>query len=175
MLKREITYTNFDNVEVTETFCFHLSKAELIELEVETPDGLEAHLTKVSQSQDGKLIIQTMKDLILKSYGIRDGNRFRKSAQIREDFECSEAYSELFMLMATDATAAAEFVVGIMPANLDQDIARMTTVAPPAVEPVVALTEPKTKIITHVDAMKLSREELMAKLTDGYVIDQAKL
>lgn len=160
MLKREITFTNFDNVEETETHCFHLSKAELIQMEVEYPDGITDHLTKVSESKDGKLIIGTMKDLILRSYGIREGNRFRKNAQIREEFESSEAFSELFMELATNAESAAAFVVGIMPVNLEADLDKIMTVAP--------IETPATiKSITRAEMIAMGTTELNTFLASG--------
>lgn len=161
MLKRTITYTNYDGHEETEELCFHLSKAELIQMEVELPEGLQEFLTKVSESKDGKLIIKTMKDLILRSYGIRDGNRFRKNAQIREEFESSEAFSELFMELATDGTSAAQFVVGIMPSNLEADLSKIVTTPLPT----------ETKVLTQFQATGLSHEDLIAKLADGYTIE----
>jgi hypothetical protein len=161
MLKRSVTYTNYDNEEVTEELCFHLSKAELIQMEVEIPEGIEAHLKKVAESSDGKLIIATMKDLILRSYGIRDGNRFRKNAAIREEFEASEAFSELFMELATKADVAAEFVVGIMPANLDADIAKITQTEETPTMP---------RSMSRVEAESLSHEELVRRLQLGFIV-----
>lgn len=169
MLKRTITYNNFDNEEVTEEICFHLSKAELIQMEVEIPEGLEEHFKMVSESQDGKLIIKTMKDLILRSYGIREGNRFRKNAQIREDFESSEAFSELFMELATNGESAANFVVGIMPANLDADIAKIT--APASAEEVAPVDSQPMPILTRAEAENLDRAALMEHVSKGGIIE----
>lgn len=170
MLKRTITYNNFDNEEVTEEICFHLSKAELIQMEVEIPEGLEEHFKMVSESQDGKLIIKTMKDLILRSYGIRDGNRFRKNAQIREDFESSEAFSELFMELATNGESAANFVVGIMPANLDADIAKITAPASVEVEELSDQVVP-IRTITRVEATNMTHGELMDHISKGGLVE----
>ncbi len=128
MLKKQITYTDLNDQTVTEEYCFHLSKAELIELELSIEGGLEAHLKKIVESENGKAIMETFKKLVLDSYGQRseDGRRFIKSDALREMFKTSEAYSELFMELATDAEAAANFVNGILPANLDKTVENLT-------------------------------------------------
>lgn len=165
MLKRNVIYTNFDGEEVTEELCFHLSKAELIQMEVEEPEGLEAKFKRVSTSNDGKLIISTMKDIILRSYGVRDGNRFRKSPQIREEFESSEAFSELFMELATNAESAAAFIVGVLPQGLDKEVANIVEKAN---EEVVKVRE-----ISQREAMDMNQAELVAALQAGATLKES--
>jgi hypothetical protein len=167
LLKKQITYTDFNGDEQTEEFCFHLSKAELIRMEMETQGegGLVEQLTKVSESNDGKLIMSTFQDLVMRSYGKRseDGKRFIKNQQLRDEFESSEAFSEFFMALATDANAAAEFVNGIMPANFEADVARLEASS----ETSVAQNTEAPAPITQAHADVLSREELTAFLQDG--------
>ena len=63
------------------------------------------------------------KEIILASYGVRseDGKRFMKSEKAKEEFESSEAFVELFMELATDEKAAADFVNGLIPQGLNKD------------------------------------------------------
>lgn len=169
MLKMPITYTNYDGVTVTEDFYFHFSKAELIEMQASSPDGLAAQLDEVANSNDPKLIIATFKKLILDAYGVKseDGRRFEKSAGLRAEFVETEAFSELFMLLCTDADAAARFVNGVVPQNLEQDLNSLNRGS--GNSPVGA---PKSdeKVMTKQDAIKMSAEELAAKLSTGWVI-----
>lgn len=122
MLKKEITYTNYDGVEVTETFYFNLNKAELFEMEASEGGGYSDKLKRISENKDVPLMMQTFKSLILKSVGIKseDGKFFRKPAGYAEDFESSEAYSVLFSELLTNAEAAAAFVSGILPLSNEQ-------------------------------------------------------
>jgi len=117
MLKKTIKYTDYDGNEREETFYFNLSKAEVAELELSVEGGLVKQIEKIVEEQDGRRIIEMFKDIILKSYGEKspDGKRFVKSKELREAFSQTEAYSELFMELATDANAAAAFVNGITP------------------------------------------------------------
>lgn len=117
MLKKQITYTNYNDVEVTEPFYFNLSEAELLEMETTTKGGLGATIQKVIDAKDIPAIIGIFKELILKAYGEKseDGKYFRKSKEISEGFAQTEAYSKLFMELATDEKAASEFINGIIP------------------------------------------------------------
>lgn len=128
MLKKKITYTDYNGAERTEDFYFNLSKAEIMEMEMNTSGGLAETIEKIVAAQDVPAIIKIFKELVLKAYGEKspDGKRFIKSDEIATAFSQTEAYSQLFMELATDADAASEFVNGIIP-----DIATKT----PAVIP----------------------------------------
>lgn len=124
MLKETITYTDYNGVERTEDFYFYLSKAELMEMEMGTTGGFAEMIQKVVNAQDAPAIIKIFKDLILKAYGEKsaDGKRFIKNDEIRDAFSQTEAYSQMFMELATDSDAAAKFVNGIMPADVSEKI-----------------------------------------------------
>ena len=77
-------------------------------------------IKRIVDAQDAPAIIKVFKDLVLKAYGEKspDGKRFIKSDEIAAAFAQTEAYSILFMELATDADAAAKFVNGIVPADI---------------------------------------------------------
>lgn len=117
MLKKTITYTDFNGVERTEDFYFNLTKAEIAEMELEIPGGMTTMIDRITKTQDMPSLIKLFKDLILRSYGKKsdDGRRFIKNTDVVDEFKDSEAYSELFMELATNADAASAFVNGIVP------------------------------------------------------------
>ena len=131
MLKKTITYTNYNGVECTEDFYFNLTKAEIMEMELSTSGGLAEMIQKIVAAQDAPAIIKIFKELVLKAYGEKspDGKRFIKSEEISKAFSQPEAYSILFMELATDADAASAFVNVIVPA-IDKQ-------ATPAIAPIV--------------------------------------
>lgn len=120
MLKKTITYTDYNNVERTEDFYFNLTKAEIMEMEMSTTGGLAETIQRIVKAQDSPAIIKIFKDLVLKAYGQKspDGRRFIKSKELTDEFSQTEAYSILFMELATDDKAAANFVNGIVPADI---------------------------------------------------------
>lgn len=117
MLKKTISYTDYDGNLRTEDFYFNLSRAEVTEMELSAEGGLSKMLEKIVASQDSKRIMEIFKDIILKAYGEKspDGKRFIKNQELREGFAQTEAYSELFMELATNADAASSFINGIVP------------------------------------------------------------
>ena len=124
MLKKSITYTDYNGVERTEDFYFNLSKAELLELEMGVSGGWTEMVKKIANTQDVPAIISTFKKLILTCYGEKspDGKRFIKSKELSDAFSQTEAYSELFMELSTDSGAAAAFVNGVVPTDVAREV-----------------------------------------------------
>ena len=125
MIKKTVTYTDYNEVERTENFYFNLSKAEVLEMEMSTAGGMAESIQKIIDAKDTPAIIRVFKDLVLKAYGVKsdDGRRFIKSEELSEEFSQTEAYSQIFMELATNADEAAKFVNGIVPADLAQKAA----------------------------------------------------
>lgn len=120
MLKKTITYTDYDGNERTEDFYFNLTKAELMEMNFNTEGGMEKTIKRIVDTKDIKQLIEIFKDIILKAYGEKsdDGKRFikiRDGHKLCEDFAQTEAYSELFMELASNDELASDFINGIIP------------------------------------------------------------
>ncbi|MDD6639624.1 MAG: hypothetical protein PUE66_01305 [Erysipelotrichaceae bacterium] len=124
MIVKNIKYTDYNGVEREEPFLFNLSKAELMEMEMGTKGGLTEMIQKIIATKDQPSIIAIFKKLVLQAYGEKsaDGRRFIKTDEngrpLSIAFSETEAYSKLFMELATDDVKAAEFVNGIIPADL---------------------------------------------------------
>lgn len=163
MLKKTITYTDFNGEETSEDFLFHLSKAELVELEMSHEGGFVASMQKVVEAEDNKTIIEEFKKIILQSYGKKslDGKRFIKNQTLRDEFESSEAYSTLFMELVTDTDAAIEFMNGIIPGDLVPQ------------EAVITQIKPVPKTMTMREVRELSDDEykqLSEKIVSGEIV-----
>ena len=120
MLVKEIKYTDYNGQERKEKHYFNLNKAELMEMEMGTTGGWANMMQTIIDAQDTPSLIKIFKELILKAYGKKgaDGVRFEKSEALSVAFSQTEAYSELFMELATNAQAASDFILGIIPAEL---------------------------------------------------------
>lgn len=125
MLKLTRTYTDYNGTERTEDLLFNLTKAEIMEMELSTEGGFAELIDRIVKAQDTPAIIKVFKELILKSYGVKsaDGKRFIKSEELSIEFSQTPAYSDLFMELATDAKAAADFINGISPVDVSDQIA----------------------------------------------------
>lgn len=123
MIKKTISFVDYNGNERKEDFYFNLNKAELVEMEVSVDGGLSEYIKKIVATRDGKAIINAFKDLIMKSVGEKslDGRRFIKSEEFAKEFSQTEAYVNLYMELATDADKGAEFVNGILPDAIDKE------------------------------------------------------
>lgn len=183
MLKREITYEDpFEGEEVTKTFYFNLTRAEITQWEFSVRGGLRAHLESIMQDPDenAKDIMGAIEDLIHRSYGKRDGSNFIKNEQIWEEFKSSEPYSQLFWELCTDAEKAAEFMNAIVPKDMapgqeQLSVDPVTDRAQLGVDPVTRanLTEvpkPEPRVLTRAEMLNMDHEELTSGLAEGRYI-----
>lgn len=164
MLKKTITYKDFNEETVSEDFFFHLTQAELIKLEVSHKDGLAASMQRMLDSDDGESIMKEFDKIILGAYGVKsmDGKRFIKNDTLRDEFQSSAAYSALFMELMTNTDAQTEFINGIIPSGLAEEVAKLKT-APalvPVPEPEQKQEPTEVRIVTREEVMKMPQEEL---------------
>lgn len=127
MLAKTFEFEDYNGNKRTETHYFNLSQAECYEMEFSASGGLTVYLNRIIAAQDMPTLSKIFKELILKSYGIKsdDGRQFRKSPEISKSFEETEAYSQLYMELATDSKAAADFINGIVPKKIAEEAAKM--------------------------------------------------
>lgn len=130
MYRKKITYTDYNGVERTEDFYFNFTKAELAEMELTTDGGFAEYITAITEANDQSQIVKIFKELVLKAYGEKspDGRRFMKSEEISNAFAQTEAYSELFMELATNADEATKFFEAITPSVAAPDKAVVSVV-----------------------------------------------
>lgn len=117
MLKKTVTYTDYNGVERTEDFYFNLTRSELIEMHLTTEGGMDEKINSIINAKSQPELEKLFKEILLKSYGKKspDGRLFMKNDEIRAEFEASPVYDELYMKLFTDENAAADFVNGVIP------------------------------------------------------------
>lgn len=137
MLKRTITYIDYNGVERTEDFYFNLTRAELMEMHLTTDGGMDELIDDIVKAKRQKELEKLFKEILLKSYGEKsaDGRKFYKNDAIRADFEASPAYDKLYMELFTDEDAAAKFINAVIPhvapnANPAMEMAATANAAP---------------------------------------------
>lgn len=125
MIKKTITYTDFNGTPRTEDAYFHVSKAELLEKQFDVDkDGKEIQftdvLTRIGEEKRPSELVRIFRMLIEWSYGVKseDGRRFTKTPEVLAEFTESPAFSTLYMELATDAEMASAFTSGILPDDM---------------------------------------------------------
>jgi hypothetical protein len=130
LLKKSITFKNFNDETVTKDFYFHLSKPQILAMNLEHKGGLQAYITALAEAEDSHTILKVLTEMITMSVGRKspDGNTFLDSQEIKDEFLKSPAFGELLMEMATDETGmqAAAFINGIAPSGLAEDVDKMS-------------------------------------------------
>lgn len=125
MIEKKITFSDYNDQEITDSFFFHLNEAEIAEmLATEGDYTFDKKLEQIYKQRNGKEIMAFFKDLIYRSYGVKslDGRRFIKTEEVKREFMETEAYSVLFMELCTDSVKGAEFVNGILPNKLSAQV-----------------------------------------------------
>lgn len=128
MLKKTITFKDYDNNERTEDHYFNMNSAEVIKWLTTTGEyTLDKVIIRLSQERNGKKIMEIFDGLIKLAYGKKslDGRKFEKSDEIYNDFYQTEAYSKLFVELVTDAKKAADFINGIIPEELANEVSKI--------------------------------------------------
>lgn len=120
MLKLTKKYINFNGKEVEEDLYFNLTKAEIATMQLEVEGGFDGFLQKIIETENIPELMKQFQKIILMSYGVKssDGRRFEKSEKLRTEFSQTQVYSDLFIELATDAEAAANFIKGVIPSDL---------------------------------------------------------
>lgn len=144
MLKKTIKFTDYFGEERTQDFYFNLTKSELMEMNLSADGGVERLIDKIIQTKDRKKLVTYFKDIILRSYGEKsdDGFQFMKGEEISKRFEQSPAYDQLFMELATDAEKAADFINGIVPKEVSDQMKKQRE--NPGMNPALAAIQGKT-------------------------------
>lgn len=116
MIRKTFTYTDFDGNPVEDEYFFHLSKAELMEMELSAYGGLEMLIKRLIEEKNSEEIVKIFKRIILSSVGQKsyDGKRFIKNEEIRTNFYQTEAYSQLFCDLIQNPDHANEFINGVI-------------------------------------------------------------
>ena len=120
MLKRPITYTDYDGNPATITAYFHLNKFEWLELETYTKGGLIQNLESALETNNAKKTIDLLKKIILRAYGEKnpETGAFEKDDDRAIRFSKTEAFCELFYDLAYNEEKSREFFLGLIPPEI---------------------------------------------------------
>lgn len=128
MFVKTISYTDFRGQKRSEDFYFNLTEAEIIEwMSTNSEYTLDQVIENMRKKMNVKGILEAVKSLIYKAYGevSIDGRRFIKTKEVKDNFMETNAYSVLFMELATDAKKAADFFNALMPDSLSSSVNKL--------------------------------------------------
>ena len=120
MLKKTVTYKDYNDVERTESYYFHFNEAEILDMEMSVEAGFAERVQRIVDAKDQTSLLKVIKKFVLDAYGVKseDGKRFIKNDQVRDEFVQCPAYSMIFMELVTNDVMAAEFVNNVVPDSM---------------------------------------------------------
>lgn len=162
MLKKTLTYENLDGKKITEDFYFNMTKAELIKLNLKEGEGFQEYLTRIVESGDGAAIVENFEKIVRLSYGVKTADgKFKKDPDDFDAFMATEAYSDFFLELVTDAKASSEFIKAVMPDNLVEEVqAAQQSIG--ISENLAAHLDVQDEPAKKTDRRKMSKAELLA-------------
>jgi len=166
MLKKTITFKDLDGNEITEDFYFNLSKRELAEMKIAHKGDLSEYLKEIIRSEDGQAILDNIKNFIAMSVGVRgeDGRRFIKNRDITDSFMQSDAYDELFFELVSNADAAADFFMGIVPEDIRNHVANQPSDEDYTDEQLLAMSDEEYERVVGDDPRSMSQRQILISM-----------
>lgn len=132
MIKKTVTYTDYNGEERTETFYFHYTEAEILDMEMSEEGSFADRIQRIIDAKDTTALMKLIKKFVIDAYGVKseDGRRFIKNDEVKAAFLESPAYSDIFMDMVTDDKLAAEFTNGVIPNTMKDRVAKLALKKP---------------------------------------------
>ena len=124
MIKKNITYVDFNGEERTDPFYFNLSKAELMDIELDYNGNMSTAMNTMLERRDMKGVLGLLSKLIRKAYGEKseDGKRFLKNKELEDGFATTDAFSNLLIELVNDEKKLEAFVTGVIPADMREEV-----------------------------------------------------
>lgn len=116
----KVKYTNFFGEETEEQLHFHLSKGELMNMELQTPP-LSAKIATVNSGGASPMdAYKLLQEFVGAAYGERseDGKRFFKDERSTKAFLASPAFDALLDKLGEDPKFSNKFLAGLFPDDL---------------------------------------------------------
>lgn len=122
MLKKTMTFVDYEGNERTENHYFNLTKSECLKMEMSTNGGMTKLIIKLIEAQNMPEVMEIFENILFKAYGEKsmDGRQFIKSPELSTAFSQTPAYDQLFVTLCTDADEAAKFINAIIPDEAGQ-------------------------------------------------------
>lgn len=132
MYKKIIKCNDFDGNPIEEEHYFNLTKTELTKMRFSEKGGFENYIKAIVAANDEPTMVKIFDQIVTSSYGKRtlDGRGFKKSPEIVEEFMSSAAYDALFMELVTNTQSMIDFINGIIPADMRDNLQAATGPVP---------------------------------------------
>lgn len=131
MLKKTITYEDYNGEQRTRDFYFHMNQVEFAKLNGEVPGGLEKRINEIIEDKDNDAMLRMIDLLVTRSYGKFDeDDEFtkvdRNGRPLYEKFVNIDAYDKLIIELVTGENNIVNFLKAILPKDLQNKLEEKT-------------------------------------------------
>lgn len=118
MIKKTISYHDYDGDMREDDFYFSLNSVQFAKLNRLFPNGLEAYIKKVTKDKNADELFRIIDTLVSEAYGERQGNAFVKVSptgqRLADFFVNTEAYDNLMSELLSGEDALINFLTGCL-------------------------------------------------------------
>lgn len=118
MFQREITYDNLDGESVKATYWFGLDASEIALLKMTHKRDIGEYFNRIIRSEDNLEIMTMFQELLKLGVGRREGQRFDKSKDVKDEFVQTGAMNALFFELIQTKDQGASFINDMFPKKL---------------------------------------------------------
>lgn len=151
MIKKTISYHDFEGDERTDDFYFSLNEVQFARINRMFPGGLQEYTEKIAKDKNADEMFRVIDILVSEAYGERQGNNFVKvtpsGQKLSDFFTNTEAYDNLLMELVKDDRALINFLAGCLPSNAKSRVEAELRKAEARMQ-----NEDKTKALPDVNA-----------------------
>lgn len=123
MIRKTLTYKDYEGVEHTKDFYFSLNQTEFALMNNKMPGGFEAYLKRIQEDHNEEKLLEMLVWFIEEGYGIRMGDDdFIKEDEVGRKlgkrFRCTEACDNLITELLEKENNIGTFLIGMLPESL---------------------------------------------------------
>lgn len=123
MIRKTLTYLDYEGQEHTKDFYFSLNQTEFALMNNRLPGGFDAYLKRIQEDHNEEKLLELLIMFIVEGYGIREsGDDFIKEddqgRKLGVRFKCTEACDTLITELLEKENNIGAFLIGMLPKSI---------------------------------------------------------
>ena len=125
MIRKTLTYLDYEGQEHTKDFYFSLNQTEFALMNNRLPGGFDAYLKRIQEDHNEEKLLDLLTMFIVEGYGIResDDDFVKEDEQGRKlgmRFKCTEACDNLITELLEKENNIGAFLIGMLPKSIQK-------------------------------------------------------
>lgn len=166
MYARTIVYHDLDDVKKSVVWHFQLTTGQIAEMTMRHGEQLWESFANLADPNkiDGDRLVDAFRLLLSNSVGQREGDRFKQSQDITDEFMQTGAYGEFLVELLSDPAAATDFFKAIVPKSLARKMEASDVDKSYTFDELIAMDSEEFDRVAGIDPRKWTRLQLQAAM-----------